>query len=79
MKNTLILENLNPDLLNLDLRKNCLSPQNNSCSFLQKTNIRNNDLFLNSFQDKILKSEEYQEKICSECIWYRKKLAKREL
>ena len=39
---------------------------------LPEEKIKVNDVLLNSFLDKTLKSEEYQEKICSECIWHRK-------
>jgi len=72
MKDTAVLENLNLDFLKSELRKNCLSPQNNACSFLKEVKIQDNDVLLNSLQGKTLKSEEYQEKICSECIWHRK-------
>ena len=72
MKDTAVLENLNLDFLTSELRKNCLSPQNNACSFLKEIKVQDNDLLLNNFQDKMLKSEEYQEQICSECIWHRK-------
>ncbi|OGH97963.1 MAG: hypothetical protein A2039_00825 [Candidatus Melainabacteria bacterium GWA2_34_9] len=72
MKDTAVLENLNLDFLTSELRKNCLSPQNNSCSFLKEAKIQENKFLSSDFHDKTLKSEEYQEKICSECIWHRK-------
>ncbi len=73
MKNTETPEKLNLDFLKAEFKKNCMSPKNNACSFINEINIEKNDVLLKNVQDKIIKSKEYQEKICSECIWSRKK------
>lgn len=74
MKNTAILENIDTGLTKTALKQNCLSPHNNACSFLTKSSIKNNELLINGFQDTIIPTSEYQEKICSECIWSRKNI-----
>ena len=64
MKNIAILK-ANNNCIKTQIKENCLSPSANMCSYLEEME--------NCNEGKILICDTAQEKICSECIWSRKK------